>query len=97
MADRVPDGNTTKSIKTIMFDGSNFGDWKFQMETLLDSQGLLECVLSGEDNAEFTSVMKKKAYTMLVLSMAKTQVHLVRAVERNNPHKVWQALLDSYE
>jgi hypothetical protein len=39
------DASVRKSIKTIMFDGSNFGDWKFQMETLLDANDLLECVL----------------------------------------------------
>ena len=96
---RRPDlGRTIHSagLKVPKFDGSNFTDWKYQMECYLYTVGLHDVVTSAEVCNAYPS-RARAAHAILSLSVSSKLVYLIRDCQMGNPHSVWKALHSVYE
>ena len=80
---RRPDlGRTIHSagLKVPKFDGSNFTDWKYQMECYLYTVGLHDVVTSAEVCNAYPS-RARAAHAILSLSVSSKLVYLIRDVK----------------
>ena len=93
------------SVKSIPFDGVDYKDWKFQMETELISYDLLKFADDKSQEKLFkdgteSSTDKRgrlKTYAAIARCMPSSLRHLVTSVERGNSWEAWRSIGNYYQ
>jgi DNA-dependent RNA polymerase auxiliary subunit epsilon len=99
--------------KVPLFDGSNFSNWKFRMETLLDEVDLLDILeipmnvsVEAVDAAEITAQdkVRKKEQLKKRDKKCKSQIvqrvadsHLEYAKDKETAFEIWTELKNTFE
>lgn len=79
--------------KVIAFDGNNFHNWKFRMETLLDMHDLLDCL--NREVVEIPELQIAAADTAAVISEKEKQVVERKKLEKKCKTLIVQAIDDN--
>ena len=91
----------------LQFDGKDFPNWKYAMETLLLRQGVLDIVrgttlrptldaTNADDVADFDK-RSMVAYTTIVLSMSRNCLKYTRKAAQGDARAVWLELCHHFE
>jgi hypothetical protein len=86
-------------FEKVMFDGTDFPEWKFWFETMMMGYGLLG-ILEGTDTQGNTYDFEGRsntAYVMLILCMTKITVQKLKGIKRGNARAAWLKLNEEYE
>lgn len=84
--------------KIPLFDGNNYGNWKFRMETFLEAKDLLQCIKMEQDDLENNADNKKrdlKCKSQIVQSIADTHLEYIKDCKTSR--EIWETLNKTFE
>lgn len=89
-----------EKYKVPLFNGENFSNWKYKMETVLEDQDLLWTIqMDADESTQGTQQQKLKAQrkskSILIQKIADSHLEYVKRKE--TPLKIWQTLVETFE
>lgn len=64
--------------KVWVFDGTNFGNWKFRIEVLMEDKGLLDCLESAIEDEEYAKELPEDSAAVLAEKKKKLDLRISR-------------------
>ena len=90
-------GGSTSMVRSLIFSGTNFDDWKFKMTVFLTTRDRFKYCLKENIGTDHKVVEQMEAYNVLIQAMGPGQLHYVKHIDIGRADMVWSALVKKFE